>query len=55
MLVSAGLNIVLNFILTPLWGAVGASLATMISVITYNLSTLLYIRSKYGKSISIIL
>jgi len=45
---SALLNILLNVVLIPRLGMIGASLATTSSLICWNITSLLYIRAKYG-------
>ncbi len=50
MLISAVANIGLNFLLTPTYGIYGASIATVISLMFWNITTLLYIRNKFGKT-----
>ncbi len=42
------INIVLNLYLIPLYGILGAAIATMISTIFWNLLGLIYLRFKYG-------
>ena len=45
---SAILNIILNIILIPLYGILGAATASTISMILWNFSALIYIYNKYG-------
>jgi len=49
--ISAFLNISLNILLTPSYGPMGAALAGMICMVFGNLTVLLFIKKKYGKSI----
>lgn len=44
------LNIILNLWLIPYFGANGAAAAAMISIMLWNISTLLYLRLKYGRT-----
>jgi O-antigen/teichoic acid export membrane protein len=48
---AALINIVVNLLLIPRIGIYGAAISAMMSVTTWNLATLYYIKSKYGKSI----
>ncbi len=50
MLLSGVTNIGLNLLLTPKYGIYGASIATMGSLMLWNITTLLYIRIKFGKT-----
>lgn len=49
--ITAFLNITLNILLTPSYGAMGAALAGMLCLAFDNLTVLLFIKKKYGKSI----
>jgi len=51
MFMSAGLNLVLNYCLTPSFGILGASTAAMVSICIWNIITLAYLKRKYGISI----
>jgi O-antigen/teichoic acid export membrane protein len=51
VLVAALLNIALNFLLTPTYGLYGAATAGMISLVSWNLATLGYIKIKFGKTV----
>lgn len=49
---SAGvINIVVNLILTPRYGIVGAACASMLSISIWNVSTLVFTKRVYGRSI----
>lgn len=48
LLIGALLNIVLNLILIPLYGINGAALASMSSLIVWNLSMVLVVKKKFG-------
>ncbi|HDQ41845.1 MAG TPA: flippase [Desulfonatronum sp.] len=48
--VAALANILLNVLLTPRYGLHGAAIAAMVSIITWNVATLIYIKSKFGKT-----
>ncbi len=48
ILMSLIINIVFNYLLIPIYGIFGASFASVISVIFWNLVFLLYIKVKYG-------
>ena len=50
MAVAACLNIGLNLWFIPFWGIRGAALSAMICMCFWNISTLLYIKRKFGKS-----
>ncbi len=50
MAITAVLNIVLNFVLIPLWGMEGAALATSFTLITWNLLLARAVREKFGFS-----
>lgn len=49
--IAALLNLFLNILLTPLYGLYGAAAAGMVSLTTWNVTTLYYIKRKYGKTI----
>jgi len=51
MLAAAILNVTLNFILIPSLGMNGAAIASMVSMSFWNITTLLFIRYKFGRSI----
>lgn len=53
-MLSAILNILLNTILIPKFGILGSAISAMISILAWNLSVLLYIKAKHGKSIAYI-
>jgi len=44
------LNVILNYVLIPPFGIVGAAIATMISKIFWNITSLIYIKVMYGVS-----
>ncbi|PWI29834.1 flippase [Flavobacteriaceae bacterium LYZ1037] len=46
VLVALGINIILNFILTPRYGAVGAAIATLISMAFWNIYGAIYLKRK---------
>ncbi len=48
--VAASANIGLNLLLTPEYGLYGAATAAMVSLITWNLATLCYIKKKFGRT-----
>ena len=48
IIVSGILNIVLNIVLIPYYGILGASIASAFSLILWNIWALLYIYNKYG-------
>lgn len=54
MVIAAGGNIVLNFWLTPRYGIIGASLSAMISYCIWNISTLIFLKKKFGKTTAFI-
>ena len=47
---SAILNIIMNLLLTPRYGIYGAASAAMVSLISWNLAALFYIKNKFGKT-----
>jgi len=50
MLISAVLNIGINIVLIPGHGILGASVAAMVSITFWNITTLIYIKMKFGKT-----
>jgi O-antigen/teichoic acid export membrane protein len=48
--IAAATNIGLNLLLTPEYGIYGAAVAAMVSLIAWNITTLLYIKMKFGKT-----
>ncbi len=50
MLFAALINIVLNYLLIPTFGNFGAAAAAMVSIIVWNVTTLIYIKIKFGKT-----
>jgi O-antigen/teichoic acid export membrane protein len=50
MLIAAVLNIGINIILIPSLGIYGAAIAAMVSLIAWNITTLIYIKMKFGKT-----
>ncbi len=48
LMIAASLNLVLNFTLTPLWGATGSALATASTLITWNLFLLRIVHVRIG-------
>ena len=50
ILVSAVINILLNVLLVPSYGISGAAIAGMISLSFWNITTLRYIKLKYGRT-----
>ena len=48
LLIGAILNVVLNLILIPLYGINGAAIASMSSLIVWNLSMVLVVKQKFG-------
>ena len=51
MLIAAISNIILNLIFIPQMGFYGAALAAMICISFYNITPLIYIKLKYGKTV----
>ena len=51
MVFAAVINLALNFALIPRFGINGAAVSATVSIILWNLSVLLFIRKKYGRSI----
>lgn len=49
--VAALINLGLNFLLTPTYGLYGAATAGMISLMSWNIATLYYIKIKFGRTI----
>jgi O-antigen/teichoic acid export membrane protein len=50
ILLSLILNITLNLILIPVYGAIGAAIASMISLITWNTISTIYVKKTTGIS-----
>jgi len=48
VLVASCLNLALNALLIPKWGMTGAALATMVSMVSWNMLALCYSRFKFG-------
>ncbi|MFX0097200.1 MAG: oligosaccharide flippase family protein [Candidatus Hodarchaeota archaeon] len=48
LMVAAGVNIALNFVLIPIWGIVGAALATLISYLVWNALKMYYSAKFYA-------
>ena len=48
LMIGAILNVVLNLILIPLYGINGAAIASMSSLIVWNLSMVLVVKQKFG-------
>ena len=48
IVVSGIINVVLNIILIPYWGILGASISSSVSIISWNIFGLIYIYNKYG-------
>lgn len=44
------LSVVLVFVLTPIWGAIGSALATAISMALFNLTCVFYVKKRLGFS-----
>ena len=51
--VAAGLNIVINLILTPRFGIIGSAIAACVSTVFWNAAALVFIQSRYGENISL--
>lgn len=51
MLISALINISLNLVLIPLFGICGSAMAAMTGTCFWNITTLLYIKLKYGRTV----
>jgi len=47
-LIAVIINVVLNFILIPKYGMVGAAIATMISVAVWNIVSVVYIKLEFN-------
>ena len=47
ILISTFINIILNFILIPRYGLIGAAFASMVSIILWNLLSIIYIYINY--------
>jgi len=50
MLIAAMLNIGMNIVLIPSLGILGAAVAAMVSLMCWNITTLIYIKMKFGKT-----
>ena len=50
MVIACFLNIIINLLLIPYWGINGAAMAAMVSLCFWNISSLLYIKMKFGKT-----
>ncbi|WP_169303050.1 flippase [Thalassotalea mangrovi] len=48
VLFSGALNIALNYLLIPLYGLIGAALASLIANTAWNVSSLIFIKKKFG-------
>lgn len=48
--VAAALNIGINLLLTPRYGIYGAAIAAMVSLMSWNIATLIYIKVKFGRT-----
>nr|WP_321233984.1 flippase [uncultured Psychroserpens sp.] len=46
VLIALTINIILNFVLTPIYGAVGAAIATVISISFWNITGAIYLKQK---------
>ncbi len=51
MVVAASINIAMNLLLTPRYGAIGAALSAMFSTIFWNVAVLVFIRRRYGQTL----
>jgi len=51
MLASAGLNILMNFLLVPRFSLLGSAAASMVSISMWNIAVLHYIKKKFGKNV----
>jgi O-antigen/teichoic acid export membrane protein len=51
MLLTSFLNIISNLALIPRFGLIGAAIAGMLSLIFWNMASLIFIKRKYGKTI----
>ena len=47
---AAVINLILNLLLTPSYGMIGAAIAGMISMAFWNIYTMMFIKRKYGKT-----
>jgi len=54
IIIGGVLNIILNFILIPNYGIIGAAIASMVSNAAWGISAAIYIRHKFGFSIAYI-
>ena len=48
ILIASLINILLNYLLIPMYGINGAAVATLISMIFWNLTLIIYIKKKLG-------
>ena len=48
LFMGAILNVILNYLLIPIWGIDGAAVASMTSIIFWNLSMVIFINREYG-------
>lgn len=48
LLVTTGINIILNFLMIPIYGIIGAAIASLISKVIFNITLLFYVKSKLG-------
>jgi O-antigen/teichoic acid export membrane protein len=51
VLCAAVINLFLNITVVPVWGINGAAFAGMISLVFWNIYTLIYIKLKYGRTV----
>jgi O-antigen/teichoic acid export membrane protein len=51
IMVAAAINVIINMVLVPGIGISGAAIASMLSLVFWNSFTLIYIKSKYGRTI----
>ncbi|MGJ8548447.1 flippase [Winogradskyella wichelsiae] len=47
-IISAGLNLILNFILIPIYGIIGAAIATGVSSVLLNLMAVIFVKKRLG-------
>lgn len=50
MIMAAGLNIAINFLLIPVWGIMGTAIAAMVTTCFHNLVILFYMKVKFGRT-----
>ena len=48
VIVSAAINISLNYVLIPIWGIEGAAIASLISMVFWNITSVIYIKKRFG-------